>query len=554
MINNPETKYIRPDPIALSDRTWPENAIVAAPTWMSTDLRDGNQSLVNPMSAEKKLTFFKALVEMGFKEIEVGFPSASETDFSFVRTLIEAGHIPDDVTIEVITQARKELIERTVESLQGAKSAILHVYNPTAPQFRKIVYKASKEEIKGIAVTATRWCKELTAQYPETKWTYQYSPETFSATELVFSKEVCDAVIAAWGPTPENRVIINLPTTVEGNTPNVFADQIEWMDRNISQRDSVVLSVHPHNDRGTAVASAELALMAGADRVEGCLFGNGERTGNVDLVTLALNMYVHGVDPQLDFSDIDKIKKLVEESNEIPVHPRHPYAGELVFTAFSGSHQDAIKKGLAVQKEDTPWEVPYLPIDPRDLNRNYDAVIRVNSQSGKGGVAYILEQETGFEIPRKLQIAFSRVVQEVSDATGVEVERSRISEIFHNAYMNDSDPYQFLSMNYQDCGDGVSAVLNLQSVKDNNSFSLSGQGKGPLDAVVDAIRHFTGLDIFVSDYHEHALSEGASVSAVSFVELRIESRTVQWGVGVDDSIVHSAIKAVLSGVNQYGLR
>lgn len=392
MLAQPAQKYRPFKGAQLADRQWPNRTIEKPPIWMSTDLRDGNQALIDPMSVETKLTFFKEIVAMNFKEIEIGFPSASDTDFQFTRRLIDEGHIPEDVTIEVLVQARKELIERTVESVRGAKRVIIHMYNPTAPSFRSIVYKTDKAGVKNIAVQGTKWVMEATAKAPEVEWVYQYSPEVFSGTEIEFSKEVVDAVSATWQPTPENKMIINLPATVEMGTPNTYADQIEWMHRYIERRDSIVLSVHPHNDRGTAVAAAELAVMAGADRVEGCLFGNGERTGNVDLVTLALNLYTQGVHPGLDFSDIDKVRKLVETCNQIPVHPRHPYAGELVFTAFSGSHQDAIKKGFAQRKDGEIWEVPYLPIDPKDLNRDYDAVVRVNSQSGKGGLSFLLQQ------------------------------------------------------------------------------------------------------------------------------------------------------------------
>lgn len=403
MLSNPATKYRAFPTIDLSDRTWPNQFISKPPMWMSTDLRDGNQALIEPMSPERKLRFFDMLLQIGLKEIEVGFPSASQTDFDFVRKLIEENRIPDDVTIIVLTQSREELIRRTIDSLQGAKQAIVHLYNSVAPAFRKIVFNMSRDQIKEIAVSGTRLVKELTDARPETAWRYEYSPESFSTTELDFSRDICDAVCETWGASPTRKVILNLPSTVECSTPNVYADQIEWMHRNLKQRSHAIISVHPHNDRGIAVASAELAVMAGAERVEGCLFGNGERTGNVDLVTLGLNLYTQGVHPGLDFSDIDSIRKCVEECNQIPVHPRHPYVGDLVFTAFSGSHQDAIKKGLAVQKADAIWEVPYLPIDPADLGRSYDAVIRVNSQSGKGGMAYLLEQEYGLSLPRRLQ-------------------------------------------------------------------------------------------------------------------------------------------------------
>lgn len=411
MISNPASKYRAFDPVQMNDRRWPGRTIEKPPIWMSTDLRDGNQSLIDPMSVETKLRFFDMLVEIGFKEIEVAFPAASETEFNFVRRLIEENRIPEDVTIEVLTQAREDLIARTVEAVQGARRVIIHMYNPVAPQFRRIVYNTDIAGVKAIAEQGTRWIRQYTSQHPETEWVYEYSPEVFSGAELEVVKEVCDAVTAIWQPTPENRMILNLPATVEMATPNVYADQIEWMDRNLANRESIIISVHPHNDRGTAVAAAELAQMAGADRVEGCLFGNGERTGNVDIVTLALNLYSQGVDPGLDFTRIDTIRHTVEEYNQIPVHPRHPYAGELVFTAFSGSHQDAIKKGFAQRQDGEIWELPYLTIDPADLGRGYEAVVRVNSQSGKGGVSFLLQQQYGLELPRRLQIEFSRVVK-----------------------------------------------------------------------------------------------------------------------------------------------
>src|SRR5690554_527596 len=462
MIANPAQKYRRFEPIQLLDRQWPNQIIEKPPIWMSTDLRDGNQALIDPMSVDTKTRYFNALVAMGFKEIEVGFPSASETDFNFVRRLIEEDLIPGDVTIEVLTQARQDLIERTVESLRGARRVILHMYNPIAPAFRKIVYNTDKAGVKQIAERGTRWVKEVTAQRPETEWVYQYSPEVFSSSEVEFAEEVCDAVAAIWQPTAEHKMIFNLPATVEMSTPNTYADQIEWMHRHLNNRDCIILSVHPHNDRGTAVAAAELAVMAGADRVEGCLFGNGERTGNVDLVTLALNLYSQGIDPGLDFSQIDEVRQLAEECTQLPVHPRHPYAGELVFTAFSGSHQDAIKKGFARQDPNGYWEVPYLPIDPADLNRSYDAVVRVNSQSGKGGVSFLLQQHAGFELPRRLQIEFSKAVQKVSDATGKEINAAGIVNLFDEIYLSVNAPYQFTSSSLMDeSQDSVAAELQL---------------------------------------------------------------------------------------------
>ncbi|MCL6467105.1 MAG: 2-isopropylmalate synthase, partial [Ralstonia sp.] len=435
MLKNPATKY-RPFPtIALADRTWPNKTITRAPIWMSTDLRDGNQALFEPMNAERKMRMFKMLVQIGFKEIEAAFPAASQTDFDFVRELIEGGHIPDGVAIEVLTQAREDLIRRTMESLRGAKRAIIHVYNATAPVFRRTVFNTDRDGVKRIAVQSARLIREIAETMPETQWTYQYSPEVFSGTELDFALEVCNAVTEVWEPTPEHKIIFNLPATVEMATPNIYADQIEWMHRNLARRDSIILSVHPHNDRGTAVAAAELAVMAGADRVEGCLFGNGERTGNVDLVTLALNLYSQGVDPELDFSHINDVARTCEDCTQLPVHPRHPYVGDLVFTAFSGSHQDAIKKGFAVQKPDALWEMPYLPIDPADVGRTYDSIIRVNSQSGKGGIAYLLESGYGVAMPRRLQVEFSSTVQQLTDESGREATGADIWALFQQTYL-----------------------------------------------------------------------------------------------------------------------
>ena len=426
MLKDPSQKYRPFSAINLPDRTWPSKTITEVPIWCSSDLRDGNQSLIEPMDAAKKMRFFKTLVQVGLKQIEVAFPSASDTDFNFVRELIEGNHIPDDVTIQVLTQAREDLITRTFESLRGAKKAIVHVYNATAPSFRRIVFNQDKQGVVDIATNAAKLIKKLAAEQPETQWSFQYSPEIFSSTELEFSVEVCNAVIDVWQPTPDNKIILNLPATVECATPNVYADQIEWFGRHVDKRDSVIISLHTHNDRGTGVAATELGLMAGADRVDGCLFGNGERTGNVDLVTLALNMYTQGLHPQLDFSDIDAVRKVVEECNQLPVHPRHPYVGDLVHTAFSGSHQDAIRKGFAQQKEDAIWEVPYLPIDPADIGRDYEAVIRVNSQSGKGGITFLLEQEYGISLPRRMQIEFSQVVQGETDRLGLEMTAQQI--------------------------------------------------------------------------------------------------------------------------------
>ena len=553
MISDPARKYRRFEPIQLPDRQWPNRVLDTPPIWMSTDLRDGNQALIDPMSVETKLRFFRALVDIGFKEIEVGFPSASDTDFNFLRRLIEENLIPDDVTIEVLTQARRELIARTVESLKGARRAILHMYNPVAPVFRKVVYNTDKEGVKKIAIQGTEWVRELTATQPETEWVYQYSPEVFSSTEVEFAKEVCDAVAQVWQPTPEHKMIFNLPATVEMSTPNTYADQIEWMHRNLNNRDSIILSVHPHNDRGTAVAAAELAVMAGADRVEGCLFGNGERTGNVDLVTLALNLYSQGVHPGLDFTDIDQVRQLVEECNQLPVHPRHPYAGELVFTAFSGSHQDAIKKGFAVQDPDGIWEVPYLPIDPADLKRSYDAVVRVNSQSGKGGVSFLLQQQSGYELPRRLQIEFSGVVQHVSEQTGKEVSSADISRLFAQEYLQRETPYRYLSSQVDDQAGQEDATVHtlIRTHFQDQELTLEGWGNGPIDAAAKALSQHCEQDITVVDYHEHAMGQGSDVAAVCYVEIKMGDSQSLFGVGKDRNIVAAAIKALISGVNRH---
>lgn len=544
MLKNPASKYQAFPVVDLKDRTWPNKTITTPPIWMSTDLRDGNQALIDPMDSAKKLRFFEMLVNIGVKEIEIAFPSASQTDFDFCRKLIDEKRIPDDVTVEVLTQAREDLIRRTVDSVTGARRAIVHMYNATAPSFRKIMFNMSKEEVKELAVKGTKLIKELTDARPETEWVYQYSPEAFSMTELEFAKEVVDAVSEAWGPTPERKMIVNLPGTVEVSTPNVYADQVEWMHRNLERRDSIIISLHPHNDRGCAVAAAELGVMAGADRVEGCLFGNGERTGNVDLVTLALNLYTQGIDPGLDFSDIDVIRQTVEECNQIPVHPRHPYAGDLVFTAFSGSHQDAIKKGFAKQQKDAIWEVPYLPVDPADLGRSYDAVIRVNSQSGKGGMAYLLEQEFGLALPRRLQIEFSRVVQRVTDETGREVVASDIHTIFKNEYVDNVTPYRYISHHMEDNSGEITIKVELQ--KDGKAMSLTGKGNGPIDAFVDAL----GLDIKLMDFHEHAIGSGADANAASYIELRVNGGPTRFGVGIDSNIMTASFRAVLSAVNR----
>jgi 2-isopropylmalate synthase len=554
MISKPSDKYRPFAPFAreFSERTWPSKRITHPPIWMSTDLRDGNQSLIEPMSVERKLRFFEQLIKIGFKEIEVGFPSASQTDFDFVRTLVTENRIPDDVTIIVLTQSREDLIRRTVESAAGAKRAIVHLYNACAPAFRKIVFNMSKDEVKDIALTGTKLVKQLIQEHPETQWGYEYSPEVFSTTEPEFALEVCNAVTKVWQPTPENKIIYNLPATIEATTPNLYADQIEWMHNNLDQRDSIVLSVHPHNDRGTAVAAAEFAVMAGADRIEGCLFGNGERTGNVDLVTLALNLYTQGIHPGLDFSDIDEVRRCVEYCNQLPVHPRHPYAGDLVFTAFSGSHQDAIKKGFARQQADALWEVPYLPIDPADLGRSYDAVIRVNSQSGKGGVSYLLEQEHGLVLPRRLQIEFSRAIQRVTDETGAEVTASKVYDIFSDEYLEQTQPWKLIRHRITGdpkAGTGKQFVIEVELEENGESRQLTGRGDGAISAFVDAL----GSGVKIMDYFEHAIGTGTDTRAACYVELRVGESPTGFGVGIHGDIVTASFMAILSAVNRHAV-
>ena len=552
MIANPASKYV---PFVafeqdFSQRTWPSRRITKAPIWMSTDLRDGNQSLIEPMSVERKLRFFEQLIKIGFKEIEVGFPSASQTDFDFVRKLVDENRIPDDVTIIVLTQAREELMARTIESAAGAKRAIVHLYNAIAPAFRKIVFNMSREEIKEIAVSSTAFIKKTMAQYPQTDWHYQYSPEVFSTSEPDFALEVSDAVSAVWQPTPERKMILNLPATIEATSPNAYADQIEWMHTHLARRDSITLSVHPHNDRGTAVAAAELAVMAGADRIEGCLFGSGERTGNVDIVTLALNLYTQGVHPGLDFSDIDEVRRCAEYCNQLPVHPRHPYAGDLVFTAFSGSHQDAIKKGLAQQKPDAVWEVPYLPIDPADLGRSYDAVIRVNSQSGKGGVSYLIEQEHGLVLPRRLQIEFSRAIQRVTDETGREVTADDVFKIFDAEYLKQTTPWKLIRHRIEgnpSAEEGQHFAIQVELENEGERRTVNGVGDGAISAFVNAL----GMPVRIMDYHEHAIGTGTDVRAASYVELRLADSATGFGVGIDRDIVTASFQAILSAVNRH---
>ena len=551
MLHATDTKYHAFAPVHLPDRQWPNLRITQPPVWMSTDLRDGNQALFEPMNVDQKMRMFRTLCDIGFKEIEVAFPSASQTDFDFVRSLIEGGHIPDDVTVEVLTQAREHLVRRTMESLRGARRAIVHVYNATSRPFREFVFGMSKAEVVEMAVSAVRLVKALAAEQPETEWVLQYSPETFTATELDFALEICDAVTAEWGATPENKVILNLPTTVEVATPNVYADQIEWMHRNLARRDSVIISLHPHNDRGTAVAAAELALMAGADRVEGCLFGNGERTGNVDLVTLALNLYTHGVAPGLDFSDINAVARTVEQCTQLPVHPRHPYVGDLVFTAFSGSHQDAIKKGFAAQKPEEAWAVPYLPIDPADVGRSYDSIIRINSQSGKGGIAYLLETEFGIVMPRRLQVEFSGVVQRHTDTVGGEVSAQDIWQLFAQTYLGLDRPVRYVEHHLFEHGDaqGIRLVVESSGVR----HLLKGEGNGPIDAAVNAVRAL-GVEVQVRSFEERSIGasrDGGDARACAFLELaEPHSRGEVYGVGIDDNIVTASIKALISGLDR----
>jgi 2-isopropylmalate synthase len=543
MLSTPRTKYRPFTPVALPDRTWPNAVIKQPPIWASSDLRDGNQALIEPMDQRRKQLMFDTLVKVGFKEIEVAFPSASQTDFDFVRQLIENGLIPDDVLIQVLTPAREDLIRRTFEALEGAARATVHVYNAIAPVFRRVVFQKDVAGVTELAVSAARLVRELAEARPNTQWSFEYSPEVFSGTELEVSKAVCDAVTAVWEPTPERKVILNLPATVEMATPNVYADQIEWMHRNLARRDSVVLSLHPHNDRGCAVAAAELGVMAGADRIEGCLFGNGERTGNVDLVTLAMNLYSQGIHPGLDFSDIDEIRRAVEVCNQLPVHPRHPYAGELVYTAFSGSHQDAIKKGFAARKEGEIWELPYLPIDPADVGRSYNAVIRVNSQSGKGGISYLLATEYGLELPRRLQIELGRVVQSVTDTTGKEVSAAEIYALFRRTYVDLASPYRYLD--HQLRNEGKDVIIDVQLEIEGARKQFTGRGNGPIDAVVDAL----DLDLRVMDYHEHALGRGAQAEAAAYVELRRAHGAALYGVGMDVNLIAASLKAVVSAVN-----
>ncbi len=547
-------KYRPFAPINLPDRQWPSRVIDKAPVWCSVDLRDGNQALIDPMNAERKQRMFDELVRLGFKEIEVGFPAASQTDFDFVRRLIDENRIPDDVTIQVLTQAREHLIERTFEAVRGARRVILHLYNSTSTVQRRVVFGLDRAGIIDIAVKGAQLVKQHADAHPETEWVFEYSPESFTGTELDFAVEVVDAVNAVWQPSVDNKVIVNLPATVEMATPNVYADQVEWFGRHVAKRDAIVLSVHPHNDRGTAVAAAELAVMAGADRVEGTLFGNGERTGNVDIVTLALNLHTQGVNPHLDFSDINEVIRCAEYCNQLPVHPRHPYAGELVFTAFSGSHQDAINKGLKARQADPNgyWEVPYLPIDPQDVGRTYEAVIRINSQSGKGGIAYVLQRDHGIDMPRRMQIEFSQVVQAVADETGRELSADEIWASCRSEYLDTRAPLELVDYREtSDTGEGAVDRLSATVRYGNKEYLISGRGNGPIDAFVSALRSRFGFDIQVVDYREHSAGAGADAQAIAYVELGFDGvGRVLFGMGRHGNILTASLQAVVSAVNR----
>jgi len=555
---DPAIKYPAYPPVALRDRQWPGRTLDRAPAWCSVDLRDGNQALIEPMGAERKMRMFELLVAVGFKEIEIGFPAASQTDFDFVRLLVDGGHVPEDVTLQVLTQARRPLIERTFEALVGAPRAIVHLYNSTSTLQRRVVFDLDRDGVRTIATDGAEIVAECAAARSDTDWRFEYSPESFTGTELDYAVEVCDAVNAIWQPTPARRTILNLPATVEMSMPNVHADQIEWFLGNVKNRDCIELSLHPHNDRGSAVAAAELGLLAGADRVEGTLFGNGERTGNVDLVTLALNLFTQGVDPGLDFSDIFEVMRTVEHCNQLPVHPRHPYAGELVFTAFSGSHQDAIKKGFAaMRKSNEPrWEVPYLPIDPADLGRSYEAVIRVNSQSGKGGVAFIMERDHGLELPRRLQMEFSRVVQEISEATGSEVDSAAIRAAFEKAFIKADEPLVFVRHMSEEEPDDPTRRRLVATVDVNGvERTIEGHGNGPIDAFVDAIRKAFGVDFRIVDYHQHATGAGADAQSACYFEVQAGQSeagkgATRYGAALDANIVVASLKAVCSAFNR----
>ena len=548
-MDNPVNKYKAFEPIELKNRQWPSKVIDKAPTWCSVDLRDGNQALIEPMGAERKDRMFALLCKLGFKEIEVGFPSASQTDFDFVRSLIEDKKIPSDVNIQVLTQSRNELIERTFESLKGIPKAIVHFYNSTSTLQRKVVFNQDKDGIKEIAINGALKIQELALANPDTDWSFEYSPESFTGTELDYAAEVCDAVVEILKEVSKHKIIINLPATVEMSTPNIYGDQIEWMNKNLINRDNIALSLHPHNDRGTAVAASEFGLMAGADRVEGTLFGNGERTGNVDIVTIALNMLTQGIDPQLDFSNINSVMREVEYCNQLPVHPRHPYAGDLVFTAFSGSHQDAIKKGFhAMKQSNNPeWAVPYLPIDPADLGRSYEAVVRINSQSGKGGVAFLLEKDHGVSLPRRLQISMSQKIQELADETGKEISSSVIWEIFEENFLKPKNNFSYQS-HTSSTKDDVNE-LEVKMIMNAKEVNVSGTGNGPIDSFVNGLSKELGINIKISDYHQSAISSGSDAQAAAYIELEKDGRT-KWGVGINPNTTRASFEAIIVGLSK----
>ena len=548
--NSAISKYSSFEKIKLKNRSWPTNQITNAPIWCSVDLRDGNQALIEPMGIEKKLRFFAMLIELGFKEIEIGFPSASETEFNFVRKLIDDNLIPSDVKIQVLSQAREHLIKRTFEATEGAKNVIFHLYNSTSTLQREVVFKKDKVGITKIATEGAELVQKLSEEYSKTNWQFEYSPESFTGTELDYAAEVCNEVNNIWHKGNKNKTIINLPATVELSTPNIYADQIQWMNENLKNRDKIILSLHPHNDRGTAVAAAELGLMAGADRIEGTLFGNGERTGNVDIVTLGLNLFTQGIDPQLDFSDINKTMREVEYCNQLPVHPRHPYAGDLVFTAFSGSHQDAIKKGFEEMRNsnDSKWRVPYLPIDPEDVGRTYEAVIRINSQSGKGGISYILEQDYGVTLPRRMQIDFSQVIQKQADETGKELDSKEIWESFENYYLkNNSKKISYNSHEIQSSKE--KDVIKLSLLEKNKEIQIEGTGNGPIDAFINALNDHLSSDFKVSDYHQHSISSGSDASAAAYIEIQNKNSS-DWGAGIDQNTTVASYKAILNCINK----
>ena len=548
-MDNPTDKYSAYKPVDLVNREWPSNTIKKAPIWCSVDLRDGNQALIEPMGSERKNRMFSLLCKLGFKEIEVGFPSASKTDYDFVRDLIENKKIPSDVNIQVLTQAREELIIKTFESLKGASKGIIHFYNSTSTLQRKVVFNQDKDGIKKIATDAAELIKKLALENSDTEWTFEYSPESFTGTELEYAREVCDNVVEILKPVSKNKIIINLPATVEMSTPNIYGDQIEWMSKNLKNRNDICLSLHPHNDRGTAVAASEFGIMAGADRVEGTLFGNGERTGNVDIVTIALNMLTQGVEPNLDFSNINSVMREVEYCNQLPVHPRHPYAGDLVFTAFSGSHQDAIKKGFqAIKKSNDPkWEVPYLPIDPADLGRNYEAVVRINSQSGKGGVAFLLEKDHGVSLPRRLQISLSQRIQKLADDTGKEISSSQIWDIFEKKYLQPVNNYSYIkhSSSSKDDLHKLELTMNMN----NEETTIQGSGNGPIDSFVNGLSEKIGVEIKVADYHQTAISSGSDAKAAAYIELEKDGKTF-WGVGIHPNTTRASFDAIIVGLSK----